>query len=715
MAPINFGETGSAERRSGLLVSDNYFAALGLRPALGRFPDPQDIAERKPVAVISYDVWQNRFGRGPDVLAKTVRLNDQLFTVIGVAPPGFQGTVLALDCDVWLPAGLAPILFPGSRELEDRSQRGYAVIGNLRAGATRAQAERQLAGAMRQLAQAYPETNDKLSGEVLAFWRAPRGPQRLFAAGLAMLQGVMLLLLLAICGNTANLLLARAVARSREIATRLSVGASRWRIVQLLMVENLLLGLAGAAVGLAIAFWGTEALRAARLPTMLPIKIQTSVDLQGLLFTIVLGLASALLFGLAPALQLLRGDPQTRLRAVATAAPHRRLRSALMCAEAGLAIMVLVAAGLFFESFQDTRTTDPGFKPDGVLLSAYDLSVGAVGHFQAGGGVDPQFSRQFAATVLETLRGMPGVESAAISSYVPLDIHGMPMTSFKLQGGSATDSAPDRGLINFVTPDYFRTMGIPLLSGADFVALDDTNSAQQVIVNEEFVRRFASDEQVVGLRLASGTRTYVVTGVVKNSFSDSFGEAPIPMIYLSYRDRPRASGQIHVRTRPGSENLLSGSVRRAVTDLERGVTVYDVRTLAEHVERNLVLRRIPARLFIVLGPLLLLFAAIGVYSVVAYNVAHRITEIGIRMALGATARAVVVQLVGETMRVIAYGSAAGLMLALIVYMHVVPGRPLDPRVFLGVPAVLLFVATAACWLPARRAAGGDPLSALREQ
>jgi hypothetical protein len=256
-------------------------------------------------------------------------------------------------------------------------------------------------------------------------------------------------------------------------------------------------------------------------------------------------------------------------------------------------------------------------------------------------------------------------------------------------------------------------MGIPLLAGADFAALNDTTTPPQAIVNQEFIRRYPLGPEPVGQRIGTGNNKLVIAGIAKNSFYDSFGEAPMPIIYLSYRDRPRSFGQIHLRTRPGAETLRASDVRRIAGETQPGLLIFDIRTLGEHVEGNLFLRRIPARLFVVLGPLLLFFAAIGIYSVVAYNVAYRITEIGIRMALGATTRSVIAQIVGETMKVIAYGAVAGLAIAFVVYIHVLPGAPIDARVFLGVPAILLLVSITACWLPARRAAGLDPVNALR--
>jgi predicted permease len=469
-----------------------------------------------------------------------------------------------------------------------------------------------------------------------------------------------------------------------------------------------------AGVGVVIAYWGTTALRAVRISMAFPIRFQTSVDLTVLMFSALLGIVCAVIFGVAPALQLGRGDPQTKLRSSTSVLPHVRLRRAFMASEAALALMVLVAAGLFFEGFRDTQTIDPGFQVEGILLSAYDLTGGSAGHFQMNRTVDPAFSRSFADRLLERLRAIPGVESAAVGQFVPLDIHGFPMTLFRIDGRPA-EANPERALVNFVTPDYFRTMGISLLAGSGFVPLNDTSAPPQTVVNQEFARRYFPGSDAVGQRIHGNDRNYVIAGVAKNSFYDSFGEAPIPLMYFSYRDRPRASGEIHIRTRAGAETLLAGEVRRAVSEIDPGLPIFNVRTVSEHLETNFFLRRIPARLFIVLGPLLLLFAAVGIYSVVAYNVAHRITEIGIRVALGATVRDVVVQIVGETMKVIVGGALAGVLIAFIIYIHVVPGGRIDPWVFLGIPSILLMVATGACWLPARRSAGVDPVVALRQQ
>ena len=707
MVAFNVGEPGRNERTSGLLVSGNYFSALGLRPSLGRLLTPADAARpgSEPVAVISHDYWQTHLGGSPTAIGHVLRVNDREITIVGITPRGFQGTIVGLQSDLWLPATLAPVLLGGSSELEDRRLRGYNMIGRLRPGATRAEAQAQVDAAMRDLAGAYPESNATLRAEVLPFWRAPRGPQRMLLQGLAVLQGVLLLLLLAVCGNTANLVLARASARQREIGVRLALGAAPSRVVRLVLAESVVLGLAGAALGAAVAMWGTDALRAVRLSMAFPVRFQTSVDAGGFAFAAFLGLACALLFGAAPALQLARTDPHVTLRAGARTGGGSRARNLLMAIEVSLAVAVLLVAALFLRSFRETRETDPGFRREGVLLAAYDFT---------GRNVDGASARLFAARLLERLRAMPSVEAAAIASAVPLDIHGLPLRPFTLEGRARADAAPDRALTNTVTPGYFRAIGIALLAGNDFADLDDVAAPPQAIVNEEFVRRYLEGSEPLGRRLEFRGRTHVISGVVRNSLYESFGEPAMPFIYLSYRDRPYAAGEIHLRTRPGAELLLGPEVARAVRALDPTLPVYNVRTMAQHVETNLFLRRIPARMFVVLGPLLLALAAIGIYAVVAYSVSHRAAEIGVRIALGASARQVTMRIVGETLRVVGAGALVGWLLVVAVYTHLVRGGTLDFSVFAGVPAILLAVAAIACWHPARRAARVDPMLSLRQ-
>ncbi len=709
MIPLYVGEPGRVERSNALLVSGNYFQSLGLTPALGRFPRADEVEKpgTAPVVVISYDYWQTRFGGAASVLGQSVRVNGSDVTVVGVAPRGFRGTILMLTFDFWLPATMAPVLTPGSQELDDRSIRGYTVTGTRAAVVGGAQAQSEVDVVMRYLAQAYPQTNRNVQADVLPFWQSPRGPQRLMATSLAVLQVLMLLLLLAVCGNTANLMLARGSSRQREMGVRLALGAGPWRVARLLLAENVLLALAGAVFGGAMAIWGTTLLSA--MPPLrvrgIPISFETHVDARSFLFAMALGLACGLIFGLAPALQLARLDPQLTLRTGASTPPRSRLRNTLMAVEVALAVIVLLAAGIFLRGFMQTRNEDPGFKRDGVLLAAYDLS---------GRNVDEASVRAFTANLLDRVRALPGLQGSALATSVPLDIHGMPTRLFEIEGRPRTDDAQDSALANTVTPGYFAVMGLPILAGTDFADLRDAAAPPQVVVNDAFIRRYLGGADALGRRVKIRGRLYMIIGVVRTSLYNAFGEPPTPILYFSLRDRPSPYAELHVRARPGFETSIVSDLRRVVREIDPELPLCDIRTLSEHIEANLIFRRIPARMFMVLGPLLLLIAAIGIYAVVAYAVTLRTTEIGIRLALGATANRLVAQFVGEHLIVIGVGALAGWLLAFAGVVDILT-VPVDSAVFAGVPMILVAIAILASWWPARRVTRVDPILALKAE
>src|SRR5581483_7647506 len=557
MLPLSVGEPSRSERAFALLVSGNYFSALGLRASLGRLLDASDTArpDAEPVLVVSHDFWRTHLGADPRAIGRPLRVNGVPLTIAGVAPPRFQGTVLGLDFALFVPATMARPLLAGSKELTDRSLRGYSALGRLAAGASAAAAQAELDAAMRDLAAQYPDTERGLRAEVLPFWQAPRGPQRLFGAAVIGLQIVMLILLLAVCGDVANLMLARASSRYREIGVRLSLGATRLRIVRLVLAEAVMLGLAGAAIGTAIAMWATEAVRDVPITDAFPIRFQSSIDGLGLTVAIALGVACGIVFGLAPALHVARIDPQRALHAGLRASGRSALRQLLMGGEVALATVVLIAAALFVRGFTETRGIDPGFRREGVLLSAYDLS---------GRGLSDADARTFASRLLNGLARAPQVASAAIAVSVPLDIHGLPLRAFSLEGRAKSDATPDQALSNVVTPGYFRTMGIAMVSGSDFAPLDDAQQPPQAIVNEAFVQRYIGDGAAIGRTIGSRGRRYKIVGVVKNSLSESFSEPPTPVMYFSYRDRPAITGEVHARTLPGAERLLAPVVERTV-------------------------------------------------------------------------------------------------------------------------------------------------------
>ena len=476
--------------------------------------------------------------------------------------------------------------------------------------------------------------------------------------------------------------------------------------MRLILTENVALGLLGTGLGLVIAVWGTNALRAMPPYGALPIRFQTSVDGLGLTLALALGVGSGMLFGVGPAVQMARIDPQQALRRGSRTGGRSPMRDALMGLQVALALLVLVAGGLFFKSFADTKLTDPGFKTEGVLLATYDLT---------GRSSDDDYPRAFAARLLDRLRAVTAIEAAAISASMPLDIHGLPGRTFTLEGRATSSAAPEVAVSNVVTPGYFDALGIPVMAGRDFVDLRDVAAPRQVIVNQAFVARYISDGEVLGRRLESRGRTYVVTGVVRDSTYDAFGEPPTPAMFFSYRDRPSTIGEVHVRARAGTEAVLAAEVERAIHELDPTLPVYNIRTMTEHIDKNLILRKIPARLFVVVAPLLLGLLAVGIYAVVAYTVSRRTAEIGVRMALGATPQGVVRSIVLESLGVTAFGAFCGWLLALVVDLHLFGGGMSDAPVLVGVPALLLSVAVLSSWLPARRAAAVDPMVALRDQ
>jgi macrolide transport system ATP-binding/permease protein len=708
MVPFNVGTKGETERIHGQLVSGNFFTALALQPAAGRFLQPAEVdrAGTPPLVVISYDYWQTRFAGSPAVVGQSLRVNDRELTIIGVAPRRFQGTIIPLKFELWIPATMAPALLGGTRDLDDRAARGFSLFGMLRQGATRQEAQAELTRTMAQLARDYPDSNAGIHGEILSFWQSPRGPQRLMGGGLAVLQAVMLLLLLAVCGNSANLMLARGSTRQREMAVRAVLGAGRWRIASLVFSENMILAFIGASLGALFALWGTTALRIAPLIGAFPLQFQTKVDGLSLAFAMLLGAACGLIFSAAPAVHLAKLDPRDGLRSGFSTQPRSRARNALMGVEVGLAMVVLIAAALFLESFRAASHTDPRFKPEGVLLAAYDLS---------GRNPDDASDREFAARLLDRLRALPDVESATIATNVPLDLHGIPARPFTVEGRVRTESGQDRALSNTVTPGYFQMMSIPILEGSDFVPMRDTAAPAQVIVNEEFVRHYLNGAHPLGRRLKTRVSAYEIVGVVRNSVYDAFGEPAQPAMYFSYRDRPSETGEIHIRTREGNETALAAETRGVLRDLDPMISLYDVRTFSQHIERNLFLRRIPARMFVVLGPLLLGLAAVGIYAVVSYAVTRRTKEIGVRLTFGATSAQVVRQIIRENMGAIGNGAAIGWLLALLVSIHLITKGVINLPVFIGVPSLLLGVATLACWIPAWKASRIDPIAALRHE
>lgn len=704
---------GDSERESrvyGQAVSQDFFETLGVRPALGRFFRPDEVQHpgSAPVAAISHDFWRNHFKGAPDILGRTLELNRRPLTIIGVAAPGFRGGMNALGFDVWVPCTMAPELQPATTELSRRATRSYVMLARLKPGVTRAQAQGELDAAARHLIATYPETNRGLRYELLPLWRVPRGGE-VAVVGLTTLQVFAALILVVVCANTANLLLARASVRQREIGVRIALGAGPRRILSQLLLESVLLALLGAAAGLLAALGGVEALKQIPLPGSLPVRLDVRIDGASLAFATALGVVCGLSFGLAPAWQLAHGDVLHALRGGRGAVGGRsRLRELLVGLQVAVSLVVLVLAGLFWKSLRNATTTNPGYDLDRVMLAAIDL---------AGRGYNQATGAALLDQILQRLAATPGVEHAAAANMVPLDLRGIP-TGVTSVEGKPFDAG--RKIVYFsVTPGYFAAMGMPLVAGRDLSPLARTDLPLDAVINEEMARQYWPEGSPLGRRFEVNGFTCEVAGIVRNAKYQALNEPARPAAWLSMRSQFFFTPTLYVRAAHGDPRALLSAIRNVVRRLDPELALLDPRTLAQHVDNNLVLQRLPVRLLSVLGPLALALPAIGLYAVLAYSLAQRTQEIGVRLTLGATPQSVVRLMIWQHMRgvlpSVACGWAAAFVAGYYLRSSFIGVGAGDPLVYLGGPALLLIVATLACWLPARRAAEVDPMAALRTE
>jgi predicted permease len=704
---------GDSERESRVFaeyVSENFFATLELRPQLGRFFAAEEATKpgAAPVVVIAHDFWQHYFKGAPNVVGRTLKLNGRTFTVIGVTPRGFRGAMNNLAFDLWVPLTMATELQPATNELDRRNTRAYVMIARLNPGVTAAQAQGELATAARQMLATYPETNRGLAYALLPTWRSPRGGETVVAS-LVTLQAFAALILIVVCANTANLLLARASTRQREIGVRLAIGAGPGRIIFQLLTESIVLALVGAVVGVLVASWSIDALGQMPLPGNLPIRLAPQMDWTGLLFAAGLGTACGLAFGLAPALQLARADVLQALRGGRGSMGGRSaLRDTLVGIEVAVALVVLVLAGLFLKSFHNSLGARPGFDPDRVMLASLDL---------AGRGYTRDTGGAFLDDLLQRLEKIPGVERAAAATYVPLDIRGVATGVISVED---KDFDPNRKILYYqATGGYFATMGIPFLDGADLAPRSRADLPRDAVINHEMATRYWPEGSAVGHRFEVSGDTYVVAGVVRDPKLEKLTEKPKPAAWLTMRRQFISAPTLHVRTREGDPRAVLSAMRATVQALDPELAVLDARSLSQHLENNLFIQRVPAQMLAVLGPLALALAAIGLYAVLAYSVAQRTQEIGVRLTLGATPDSVVRLMMWQSLRVVLLSAAIGWVIALTLGWFMQAfflGVPFgDPTIYAAVPALLVVVAVVATWLPARGAARVDPMIALRTE
>jgi predicted permease len=720
MAPVSLSHDGVNERVWSYVVSGNYFEVLGVRAKMGRVITPDDNKAKgaHPVAVLTHDCWQKRFGGEAQIVGKSILVNGGNFTVIGIAPPGFRGSEVGSRIEMWFPAMMQEQIEPGNDWLEDRASDNSFVQGRLKPGVTMAQAEANLRAIAADLAREFPKENEGrtivLSPAGL-YGKFMRGPVTGFAV---VLMGIVGLVLLLACINLANLLLARAAERRKEIAIRLAVGATRFRLVRQLLTESVLLALLGGALGLLLAYWLVDVMTAFKPPTDIPVSTELHIDFRVLLFTLLASLVTGVLFGLAPALQATRPDLVPALKDEASVGGYRRqtgwlLRNGLVVVQVMLSLTLLVSAGLVLRGLQRAQLLNPGFTPQNAVEMSFDLSLQRY---------DEGRSKQFKRQLLDRVRALPGVQAAGLTNFMPLTlninqnaiyIEGQP----EERGGNAPVA-----MTAAATPGYLQAMGVRLLEGRDFAETDDDTRPRVAVVNESFARRFWPGQSAIGKRFSYDSdkeprRQWTeIVGVMQNGKYFSLGEDPMLMAIRNQRQTDGSFLTLVVRATGEPKNAL-GAIRGEFAQLDANLPVYNIKTLVDHMNLPLFPARVAAYLLGGFGLLAMALAAIGLFGVMSHAVSQRTREIGIRMALGAGAREIFRLVVGQGLLLTAIGVVIGLALAALgtrLLANLLYGvDALDPLTFLGVTLLLAAVAFLACYFPARRAMRTDPMLALR--
>jgi predicted permease len=705
------------ERIYGALATTNYFDVLGVRPILGRAFLPEDEQQRTgaAVAVIGYSVWQTHFGRDPQIIGKAIQLNRHPYTVIGVAPRDFRGCKTGLRTDIWIPLTMDRAVW-GSDRPDSRGTFWLNVLGKLGPGVTRDQAQAELNLLMQQIAERFPNEHRDSPNQIALdpLWRSPFGINGYLYKIFPMLLGLAAVLLLLACANVANLLLVRSVARRREIAIRLAMGASRVQLVRQFLMESLLLGLLGGVVAIVITVWTSRSLAAFFPPTTLPLAHDAHIDQRVLFVTTAVSVLAALAFGILPALRSSGLPVQTVLKeeasSVSVAIHKTRLSSSLVVAQISLSLLLLVCAGLFTRSLQKAQQSDPGFEPDHVLLASFELSP--AGYTRASGVA---FDRQ----VLAKLSSLPGVQSVTLADFSPLSfsIHS---DYLELQGYVPQPHESMEITRAIVGSDYFRTLRTPIISGREFTEADTLDSQLVAIVNQAFVERYWPGEDAIGKQVTDGDQRFTIIGVARNAKYRLLTYAPEPVIYLPIYQAYRSTQDTTIHLRTFSDpRAMAFSVEHAVHQLNPELPLFNVNPLSLTMRFGTIFGRVAAAFAGSFGFLAMLLAAVGIYGVVAYTTRQRTREIGIRMALGAEKgsiyRLVLRQGFQLTLAGLIVGTALALAFTRLLKTQLFGVSETDALTFASVGLLLAAVALIACHIPARRATRIEPTQALRSE
>ncbi|HKA19156.1 MAG TPA: ABC transporter permease [Blastocatellia bacterium] len=713
-SPISVSDNGVNVRMWAYLVSGNYFEVLGVKPALGRFftMEQDQAAGADPVAVITYNCWQKRFGASPDVIGKDVIINGRTFSIIGVAQPGFYGSEISYVPEMWFPTAMLSTIEPGPDYRNHRNSANFFVQGRLKPGVTISQAEGALKSIASQLATEYPNENENktisLSPPGL-FGAFMRGPIVGFAGVLMAVVGLVLLLA---CTNLANLLLARATERRKEIAIRLAIGASRSRLIRQLLTESVLLALLGGAIGLTLAYWLVDAMTSLRPPMDIPLSTSVHIDYRVLLFTAIVSALTGVVFGLIPALQTTRPDLVPALKDETSIAGYRRswLRSGLVVFQVSLSLLLLICAGLVLRGLQRAQLMNPGFTAQHAIELSFDLSLQ---------GYDAARTKTFKRQLLDRVRTLPSIQYAGIADYVPLSMN-LNNNNIFVEGAPQERGANiPSSMTGYAGPGYLEALGVDLLEGRDFTDQDGDSRPRAAIVNESFGRRFWPGESAVGKRFSfegAGGPWVDVVGVVRDGKYFSLSEDPSPFVYVNLRPESGSYLTLIVRTASDPQQMIA-AIRSEFQRIDSNLPVYGAKTMTEHMALPLFPARVAAILLGSFGMLALILAAIGIFGVMSYLVSQRTREIGIRMALGASTQGILRLVVGHGLKLIGLGMGIGLVAA-VAGTRLMSGllygvSATDSLTFGAIAVLLIAVAMLACYLPARRATQVDPMIALR--
>ena len=723
-SPVNLGVDGRSERAWTEFVSGSFFSLLALEPEHGRFfaPDEGWVKGKDELLVLSYKFWQSRFGGDPSAVGKTVMVNHRTFTIIGVAPERFHGTYFFIDPDFYLPATTIPLMVSDSDKfLEDRTNGEFRVLARLQPGVSVEQAKAAAAPTDARLAQDYPDSHKGFALQVYPELKARPEPglvAEFMPKLVAVFMSLVGLVLLIACANVANLILARANGRRKEIATRTALGASPWRVTRQLLTESILLSLTGGIAGLLLARWAAIGLMSIHVPADIPLRLfDLRMDYRIFGFCFAVALLTGIAAGIIPALRTSRSDLAETLkeggRSGSSAGSHNRVRNALVVAQVAVSLLLLAGAGFFIRSFENSAHTDMGFRVDHILRASVDLRLQ---------NYSEQRGQQFYEQLRDRVKARAGVRDAAFTANIPMGYDIGTENIFPEGQGASNKSQTEIAFADYVQPEYFRTFGVPLVEGREFTRQDTAGAPRVAIVNEAFSKKFWPGQDPVGKTFQTerdGPKVQVV-GVTRTGKYLFLYESPTPYAYFPLAQRYQSRATLLVYT-DGDPLRLVEPIREEVGQLDSTLPLFDVSTMDAHVRygKPLLPARLGAMLVGAFGLLGLILASVGVYGVISYSVSQRTQELGIRSALGARPGNVIAMVLRQGLSLSLIGMAIGATLAFLMLRalrFVLYGvGATDLPTVAAVSLMLLFVAFVASYIPALRATRIDPVIALRHE